>query len=362
MAYDLIKTKSDFTRRNGNWVLLLASLGFTGYGAYKAIQSPTVITMRKRLLNLAGAFMFVAEAMADTAQTLGVVSKDLKEFVLSDSDFVPNSFRQITKIARSDDVSDSVVRITRALTLGIMKGYRSEIRRGEIKPGSGLSDRLFDRLFSTAGSGFASIVVGSFAKNLVTTFYSVPSSDSESDVKWVNVVCDEKCKELIGNCVKMFVGTAVASYLDRTIDINPFDEIFSGLTNPKHDTKMKELLSSICNGAVKSFVTTTNQVLTGSETRATAAATGLNKTKLMVEVTGKMTFETVRSFLEFLLEKILEGIRKSFELYEMGIEKGFEKGGEVVDEMKVKTTAVFTIWISLCLNVLGSVWIMVPPA
>ncbi|XP_047315272.1 protein PHLOEM PROTEIN 2-LIKE A10-like [Impatiens glandulifera] len=362
MDLGLFKKQSDFIPKKGNWVLILAGLGFTGYGAYKVYQSPSLTKKKKKLLKLMGALMFVAEAVANTAETIGVVSRDFKEFVLSDSDFIPTSFRQITKIARSDEVSDSVVRITRALTLGIVKGYRSEIRRGDIKPGSAFSDRIFDKLFSAAGSGFASVIVGSFAKNLVMAFYSIGGGGlaNYKESVLLNFVCDEKCKQLIGDCVKMFVGTAVAAYLDRTMHINPYNEIFSGLTNPKHDMKMKELLGSICNGAIHTLVTTTDQVLANPTTKycqiedISEGNKPPRNRKFIVDLTGRVTFETIRSLLEFLLDKLWQSLRNGvLVINEVVFEKGFQMSGELVDE-------VITICISLYLQILGSVWIMVP--
>ena len=107
----------------------------------------------------------------------------------------------------------SVIRVTEAMTVGVLRGYRSNNRDGvEEGSNSGFADKFMDKLTSTAGIGFASVVVGSFARNLVLGFYSSDqlneglngeglacASHGESN-SWVNVIYNDKCRELIADC------------------------------------------------------------------------------------------------------------------------------------------------------------------
>jgi hypothetical protein len=407
---DLVHRKEGFghTQKRGTWVLVLAALGFTGYGAYNVYHLPSVVKKRKKLLNILGALISIAEAVSNSAEAIGVVSKDLNEFVKSDSDRIPNSLRQVSKITRSEEFSDSVVRVTRALTLGISKGYRSGMRKDDgMSVDSSFLDRVSDKLFSKAGSGFASVVVGSFAKNLVmgysdfTISKGSDMSNSSSAPEWVNVVCGEKSRELIGECIQLFVSTAVTVYLDRTMHINTYDELFSGLTNPKHERKMKEMVASVCNGAVETLVKTSHQVLTSGSSGLKSNSSDpywaidefedqnltndefygearesfdenedvgwVNKVsstlavpsnrKYVLDLTGRVTFETVKSFLEFLMEKLCEAMRSSLNVaHEAVIGRSIEVVGFVTE----KSSDFVTICVSLCLHILGSVWILVP--
>ncbi|CAN6297637.1 unnamed protein product, partial [Urochloa humidicola] len=141
-----------------------------------------------------------------------------------------------------------------------------------------------------------------------------------------------KCRKAITNWVEVFVGTAVKEFIDKTIHINTYEQIFEGLTNPKHDAKVKELLISVCNGAVETLVKTTHHVMYNStndkldasgtgngngnagagegwvETVSSTLAVPSNR-KFVLDVTGRVTFETVRSFLEFVLWKLQDGAR-----------------------------------------------------
>ncbi|KAF3972437.1 hypothetical protein CMV_004062 [Castanea mollissima] len=107
--------------------------------------------------------------------------------------------KQISKITRSEDFPESLVRVTEALTVGILRGYKVDAKvDGDSDTASGnlgFSDRVLEKLFSTAGTGFVSVVVGSFAKNLVLGYYSNGESGNRSSVSslsevpgWLNVV------------------------------------------------------------------------------------------------------------------------------------------------------------------------------
>uniref|UniRef100_A0A5B7A875 Protein PHLOEM PROTEIN 2-LIKE A10 n=1 Tax=Davidia involucrata TaxID=16924 RepID=A0A5B7A875_DAVIN len=428
MVLQLINKGLDYTRKRKKWVLLLAALGFSGYGVYRVYHSPSVVKKRKRLLKLLGALFSIAELVSDSAEMIGVVSKDFKEFLQSDTDQIPNSLRQVSKITRSEEFSESVIRVTTALTVGIMRGYRLEARNNdEMSANSGFSDQVLDKLFSTAGSGFASVVVGSFARNLVMAICSDGQCSRRSDVnnstsvdhnvteshsvpEWVNVLCGEKCREFMGDCIQLFVSTAVAVYLDKTMDINTYDEVFSGLTNPKHESKMREMLASLCNGAIETLVKTSHQVLTSTNSNVNNSSssssylaidhfqspTTLNEDfngeepssteliarksfdenedsgwvskmsstlavpsnrRFVLDVTGRVTFETVRSFMEFLLEKLSDGLKRSLDVvHEVIVDRALE----VVRYVTAKSSVIATICLSMCLHILGGGWVLVP--
>lgn len=416
MDMRIVEKGLGYTRKRKKWVYLAGALCFSGYGAFRFYNLPTVVRRRERLLKVLGAFVSLAEAVADSAEVIGIVSKDFNEFVKSDSDQVPNSLRQISKLTMSEEFTAPVSGITRAIAVGILRGYQSEQAKNvDNSVGSGdssLADQVFDKLFSKAGSGFASVVVGSFARNMVMALSESyggklnDSSDlaSSSIPGWVEVACDDKFRNLMADSIQLFVSTAVAAYLEKTMDINTYDEFFTGLTNPKHETQVRETLATICNGAVETFVRTSHQVLTSENSNANSSSAmdlkvghrrikqkldveeslltefrgdesddrnqdsrWVNKMystlavpsnrRFVLDMTGRVTFETVRSFLDFLLEKLSDGVRSNLQgVHEEVIDKGFEAYRYVT----AKSSTIATICLSLCLHILNGPWIFVP--
>lgn len=424
----------DFSRRRRKSLLLLAAFGFSGYGLYRLYHYPSISKKRKTLVKLAKTLISVADAVSDSADSIGVVSRDLKLFLRSDSDEIPNSLKQISKIARSEEFSASLVRVTEALTIGVVRGYKSESKsEDESQMKSNFSDRVLDKVFSAAGSGFASVVVGSFARNLVLGFYSAKRAvegldsggvgrlgcDGSAAVPgWVNWVCSDKFRELIGDCIKLFVSTAVAVYLDRTMEINTYDDIFTGLTNPKHESKVKDMLVSVCNGAIETLVKTSHQVLAvprsssgsnsssisefdkdkaivdrgndtisnttqvvdktelvselsserspdelkdkdsaGWVTRVSSTLAVPSNRSFVLDVTGRVTFETVRSFLDFLLWKLLDGLKSGTSVVHG---EALGRGLEVMRYIGAKSVVIATICLALCLHVVVGTRALVP--
>lgn len=219
-----------------------------------------------------------------------------------------------------------------------------------------------------------SVVAGSFAKNIVLAFYSTDDQTNENPSKWIDLICDDRCRDLVAEGIRVFVSNAVAVYLDKMMGVNPYDEFFSGLTNPKHEVKVKDILVSVCNGAVETLVRTSHQVLTTSNQEEQALIQGGGSSdekikeigrwmsqvsstlavprnrRLVLDVTGRVTFETVKSFLEFVMWKVYDSGKKGARFAR---EEVIERGFEVVRYASAKSMLIATICFALCMHVIA---------
>ncbi|RID46699.1 hypothetical protein BRARA_I03343, partial [Brassica rapa] len=316
MDLALGKKGFDFALRNKNWILLALS----GYGAFRVYHSPSISQKRKQISKLFTLLLNLVEAATHSAEA-------------------------ISKLAKSDELNSSLTRFTQAVTVGLLRGYRSD-------SGSGFTDPVIDKLFTKSGSGFASAVVGSFARNLVVALFS---SREFSDSKLLDAVCSDDGRNLIGDCVQRFVSTAVSVYLDKTTEVNVFNDLFAGLTNPKHEHKVKQTLVTVCNGAVETFVRASAdrslfQTLTVGSKPAWFDRVSLavpSNREYVVDLTGRVAFETVRSLLEVLVERA-NGKVESY------VEKVRERGNETRRLVRVKSSLLH----SLCLQIVEAPWIL----
>ncbi|URE33330.1 Protein PHLOEM PROTEIN 2-LIKE [Musa troglodytarum] len=386
----------DFSRRRRRWLLLAAAVGVSGYGAYRFYHLPSVSRKRKQIAKLVGAIVSSSDSVSSSAEVLGLVSSDLNRFLRSDVDEIPASLRQLAKIAKSEEFSGSVSRVSEAVLVGIVRGFSSTSNHGEKNESAlgSFSDRFFEKLFSPAGFGFASVVVGSFARNLVIAFYSKREAGGDESVdrvdkaafpEWFHLLSCDDSRKLIADCIQRFVSTAVTVYLEKTMTINAYDQIFSGFTNPKHEAKVKDILVSVCNGAVETLVRTSHQRAGGiaqegeldknyrdktsslDENEANSSAGWVNRfsstlavpsnRRLVLDVTGRVTFETVRSFLDFLSWKLCDSARKGVKVAR---EEVVERAVEVVRYVSAKSMALFTICLTLCLQLCVGTRLLTP--
>lgn len=178
-------------------------------------------------------------------------------------------------------------------SFGESLGYsgRSEEGRGTISSGSGNKDKyvnkLIEKLFSESGKGFVSAVVGSASRSFVVSFLehvNMPNSDSSSVggkgdttgavLKGVaEFASGGEGRALLIDCIQTFVGTAVSVYVEKTKDINAFDELVAGLVKSEYREPITDLLTTVCQATASSFVRASHEVLTADPSGSSRSTT-----------------------------------------------------------------------------------------
>jgi hypothetical protein len=237
---------------------------------------------------------------------------------------------------------------------------------------------VLDRVLSPDGERLASAVAGSFGRHLVLAFYSAPPQPSATDASpasWVDALTTRRGQRAIRSWVEVFTATAVGVFIDKTIHINTYDQLFAAATNPDYGARLQELFVALCSTSVKTLVKTSHGVLSSTsgnasgigssgsgsnggagepwvETVSSALAVPSNR-KLVLDLTGRATFEAVQSFLEFVLWKLHAGARA-------GGDATIGAGLRALRHMSDRSMVITTICIALCLHVLNSTWLSVP--
>ncbi|PKA49605.1 Phloem protein 2-like A10 [Apostasia shenzhenica] len=394
MASGLAETALSVYRPRRRWLLLLAAAGLSGYGAYKVYHFPSVTAKRRELARLVGALVSVADAAFSSAKVLSFISSDLSGFLKSESDEIPPSLKQIAKIALSNETSVTISRVSEAMTIGIVRGFCT--KEGEAHSSLNFSDKVLEKLLSNKGSGFASVVVGSFARNMVMALYtggeptdSRSKSDSGDAAGWVDLICNDKCRDLIADSIQLFVSTAVAVYLEKTKDVNTYDQFFSGLTNPTHEPRVKDMLVSVCNGSMETLVKTSREVLANPSSSSSSGHEGIDVKQIQrvfspknvrrkevngwiekissvlavprnrqffLDVTSRLTFESLRSFLEFVVWKIEDGVKRGVDfIYEEVVERGLD----LVRYLNAQAMFSLSFCLTLCARIANGTKVLV---
>ncbi len=375
-------------------LLTFGGLAIGGYVSYRLYRSTAMARRRYQVYLLFKSFASIVEVVSEGSDSVSVLMRDLHSFLVSDKDEVPQSLKQLFKLAGCQEVQKCVSAISASVGQGILQSLSApatgtlllptsiyhQQHRGDASPSkeehgvpwvtkdkvlswkdneeeedpeeidgvswrdydqgspshadegtwdqlswksagslldgvrggaqaaaaatsmakgmkeelvgpsvtsegkrkaegnSKLADRLLNKLFSEPGKGFASAVVASASRSLVISVIeqfnfqrnsnSIQSSggeDKEAAADVVSLVLDlasnSKARELIIDCIQTFVATAVSVYLDRTKDVNVFEDMVRGVVKPERCAPVTELLSTVCSSTVETLVHTLHEEL-----------------------------------------------------------------------------------------------------
>lgn len=261
-----------------------AALAFGGcYGAYRVYNSVSVAEQRSRLIKFYNSFVSAVDAFSSVSSVVRLAAKDLERFISSEADELPQSIQQLMKIFHCIEFQSAIAYTSRSVTEGVISAsqvsYSNPSTSSQSRGPSSL-EIVLDRLLSDRGKNFASALVGKAVRNFTYAFFEQQqkavsrvkgrsNDETQQAQKWLDVVVTvsstPRGRELISFIISTFTACAVSTFLDKTENVNMYDDIVSSITKAESRQPMTELLKSICGEAVESLVRTSHDVLTSSQ-------------------------------------------------------------------------------------------------
>lgn len=95
-----------------------------GYASYRLYNSSAFVKKRRQLLQIMSTMSFFGDAVSGGAESMYMVSTDLKNFLSGDEDTVPRSLRQAFKLWQCQEFQETVTVLSAALTRGLIRGAK----------------------------------------------------------------------------------------------------------------------------------------------------------------------------------------------------------------------------------------------
>jgi len=128
-----------------------------GYLAYKAYNSTGVANTHAALMRAAETLNKLCSGAGDAAETLAQVSNDLRTFLASDADEVPQSLKQLAKLAQCPEVQDTITSCV---------GAAARAAAGPATDAAlAVVDRLLDAALSERGNSLVALAISTAARD-----------------------------------------------------------------------------------------------------------------------------------------------------------------------------------------------------
>eukprot|EP00775_Hariotina_reticulata_P004477 gene4477-4731_t len=198
-------------RRNRHFIVVGgAALGaLVAYKTYRAGQD--------RVQELQATLAKYSDAAASAGDVLALLSVDIRNFLASDTDEVPRSLRQLAKLARSQDVQDTL----RACVASTVKGLITSPPAAEGMPAEpSVVDKVIEAVLSDRGQNLVALAIKTAAYH-------------------------PQMLQLIDGLVSTTVGSAVGAYVDKVGSTDMFTNMMNALGKPGNKELIVEMMSSV---------------------------------------------------------------------------------------------------------------------
>lgn len=250
-------------------------------------KSDAVGGTRRYFARLRAALLAYVDALSAGADTVHTVLADLQRFLASDATDVPPRLRQLARLLASEEAAATTQQHVTALVRGVAGGLGhgdAEVSRGssgagaqQLAPASprqqqpwrppgaraGALDRLIEAALSERGQSLVSVAVSLGARNLVSSFLETQhrlrvasGAPPRPDIpdRLLAFLAQPAGQQVVALATGAFVSHGVRSYMDESMEVNVYEDIFASISKPQHLEAVKACVGTFARAAVSAAV------------------------------------------------------------------------------------------------------------
>lgn len=241
------------------------SVGVAGlyflYKAYKSDSLTALIEFRERLLK---GLDSSSKSLLLASECSNTIFEDLQTFLTSDSDDLPQSLRQLAKLAKSEEFAEATSSLAAAAIQGAFGTAKTSaepnLQEGEATQKSQRSDILhqaFDLLTTDKGMSLVELAVGVACRSSVKAYCDSTPQDSMQPSMWQQLLefgTLPKGEKMFAACVGTFVREGTKVWLGGMEGVSGWEDFLSSLCKPERQLVVERLTRTFVNELVVSYL------------------------------------------------------------------------------------------------------------
>jgi hypothetical protein len=256
------------------YVLAGGLVALSAYVSYHAYRSNAYSRGKGYLTRLAHGISRYLEAFTTGGDIVKGLLHDIETFLGSSTDEIPQSLRQLSKLVLSEEFTAATERAVGSIYRGISGIAKIENEDGARNVnGSNVVDKILDALLSDRGHSLVSVAFTMGTRNLVNAYMESSARLSGA------MVCGELTKSKVGEgekdgpldkliaffssnrgqqlavmSISAFASHGMQVYMDKSLEVNMYEDLFSSMSKPEHMRAVKECVAVFARAAVSAYL------------------------------------------------------------------------------------------------------------
>lgn len=222
--------------------------------AYKAHRSGYFVAAQKSCTNITTTVTRWLGILSTSSELLYLLSSDLLNFLQTDADEVPQSFKQILKLLQATETQTTISSTSSSLFQGLFAGagkhFGPSFAQSSIDQSIGPSvwEQMLNALLSSKGQTLVSVAVGSATRNAVEAFFKSCQAYTSTSISFtpqdaLDLVASPQGERLLTLLVTNSLRTLVHAYVESSDGYNCYNDLFEALSKTSHKEAVAELIT-----------------------------------------------------------------------------------------------------------------------